>query len=661
MVLPRFDRRLVLSQLAGALAAGGCSRSRAASGNWPGAWVAGLWRDLPRLRVPAGTTSLATTGYTRAGQGAGLYVSDAKADAALAAAHPRLCQPSADGRFWRLAATEDAITVDQAGAQADGHSNDRDAIQAAVNYAAALGVRHVDFPGSTYSIWMAPRTTAFWHWASDGHGIAVPADLAAGTLHLRGVNGQAHLRFFSADGGPFAAAMQTIAADGNPWRGSGIFQDIPARDPGLGHRPNLVVEKLWLDGGTTANGRLDWTNPKADAREGWDVSNKGIAVRPDRPNGDLHLIDTRITGFRGELVYAGNHPDGALVLEGLIELAETNAQALNPSGGRVICPGFVKAWNVNVFFEGWGGFGNLRGEFRNVLASGSCLTGGVIDTTGSGNGFKPQRPLSRRWADDAQGFTLDILVSSAGKTIFLGSYLRGRVVAVDTVVAVGANEVSGPFKLGVTGTDLEIVSVCDKANLPVALALAGASAPGTRQFHDCRYRLTLQRTDAAVASGFCQADAVQVLVSSYGPGIVIEHSTGVSRRGSGLAGKVMPLPDYYPCFRHNSFAAWADWAISQQDVGQMPAIIPRGDRMGLMTAANAPGIAPITLPTTGINDGHELTLVNIMPPARGWSFALDAQGAGARLARRRVVVAGGSLPLRFSAAQGAWVEASAQP
>jgi hypothetical protein len=47
--------------------------------------------------------------------------------------------------------------------------------------------------------------------------------------------------------------------------------------------------------------------------------------------------------------------------------------------------------------------------------------------------------------------------------------------------------------------------VCDKANLPVALGLAGASKPGTRQFHDCRYRLTLQRTDAAVAGGFSRS------------------------------------------------------------------------------------------------------------------------------------------------------------
>jgi hypothetical protein len=190
-------------------------------------------------------------------------------------------------------------------------------------------VSAVDFPGSAYTIWMAPRTTAFWHWAADGHGIAVPADLAAGSC-ICGRERAGDLRFFNADGA-LAAAMQTIAADGNPWRGSGIFQDIPARDPGMGRRPDLVVEKLWLDGGTTANGKLNWTNPKADARGGCEP--QGHRRAADRFNGDLHLIDAKITGFRGELVYAGNHPDGALVLDGVIELAETNAQALNPSGG----------------------------------------------------------------------------------------------------------------------------------------------------------------------------------------------------------------------------------------------------------------------------------------------------------------------------------------
>jgi hypothetical protein len=113
----RFDRRRILSQLAGALAAA-AARARRRLGHRPGAWIAGLWHDLPRLRVSAATTSLATTGYARAGQ-RGL-VNDAQATAALAAAHPRLCQPSSTGAFWRLAASDDAITVDQAGALADG-------------------------------------------------------------------------------------------------------------------------------------------------------------------------------------------------------------------------------------------------------------------------------------------------------------------------------------------------------------------------------------------------------------------------------------------------------------------------------------------------------------------------------------------------------------
>jgi hypothetical protein len=71
-------------------------------------------------------------------------------------------------------------------------------------------------------------------------------------------------------------------------------------------------------------------------------------------------------------------------------------------------------------------------------------------------------------------------------------------------------------------------------------------------------------------------------------------------------------------------------------VAQTPAIIPRGDRMGLMAAGNAPGISAISLPTAGINDGHELTLVNITPPVRGWSFALER-----RRGRRRAGAAAG--------------------
>jgi hypothetical protein len=341
----RFDRRRILSQLAGALAAGGCARSQAASGNWPGAW-AGLWRDLPRLRVPAATTSLATTGMPARARARG-YVNDAQATAALAAAHPRLCQPSVDGRFWRLAASDDAITVDQ-GRTGRWRTNDREPIQAAVNYAAALGIRMSIFPA-------APILSG-WRRAPPPSGTGPQMGTA---LRFRRIWQRAGCICAGERAGASALFQRRRCPCRRHANHRRRWQPV-ARQRHLQDIPRAIrawaAALIWW---WKSCGWMAAPPPTASStgptprptREGWDVSHKGIAVRPDRFNGDLHLIDAKITGFRGELVYAGNHPDGALVLDGVIELAETNAQALNPSGGRVICPGFVKAWNVSVFLK----------------------------------------------------------------------------------------------------------------------------------------------------------------------------------------------------------------------------------------------------------------------------------------------------------------------
>ena len=90
-------------------------------------------------------TAITTGGCSVTCVGAATYVADSVATAALAAANPNLCKKSQDGRYWRLIPSNGGITVDQAGALGDptgtGLVNDHGAIQAALNYAAALGIR----------------------------------------------------------------------------------------------------------------------------------------------------------------------------------------------------------------------------------------------------------------------------------------------------------------------------------------------------------------------------------------------------------------------------------------------------------------------------------------------------------------------------------------
>ena len=95
-------------------------------------------------------TAIHTSGYSVTGKGAGLYVSDALATAGLAAAHPRFCKQSLDGRYWRLLA-DDGLNLRQAGAIGDGVVNDTAACQAAMAFAEAFS-RSLHVPSGSYLV-----------------------------------------------------------------------------------------------------------------------------------------------------------------------------------------------------------------------------------------------------------------------------------------------------------------------------------------------------------------------------------------------------------------------------------------------------------------------------------------------------------------------------
>ena len=613
-----------------------------------------LWANIATKSFDAGVSALFTGGYSSAGVGGATYVNDAMATAALATAYPALCRQSADGRYWRLMAANGEITVEQAGAMGDptgtGLVNDQAAIQAAINYAAAMSIRTVRFPQRQYAIWMPRRTSTYWVQAPDGHGLVVPA-LASGDLVLRGAGRNTRIAYYNIDGTSLATNWQTITADGNPWRGSACYIVSPTVDPGQQFRPSVTLENLWLDGGTLATGNSNWGTPSVAVPLGWDTSNKGILVQPDLFSGDTVLRNTRITGFRGELVYSSNMRDSRLILEGRCEFAETNGQAINPAGGGILCPGYMVAWNVNFAFEGWAGMGNLRGEIHNIMSSGSCLTGGVIDTTSSGNAYKPQRLTETAFAGQMSMFTLDLLVTSSQKTIYLGSFLRGRVVAVDTTVSIDGG---GIYSTGIYDSDLEIISVVDKANLQTALVISGGSTAGSQTVSNCRYRLSMKRTHDAIAAGYKIIDAV-TFGGSIGQDVIVDQSSGPSQRGCSIYGTVAALPDYYPVFRNNNFGHWSDFSTTSQVISTTPAIIPRGDFIAVTNATNNSTVTA-TLPTTGIGDGHELTIFNSGGPTGYACVAIDRNGGGCRLPARRIIGGYDQMKLRFDASQSYWFE-----
>ena len=104
--------------------------------------------------------AIRTSGYSTTGVGAGVYASDSQATSTLAAAHPRFCKQSADGRYWRLLPeTSGFISVMQGGAVGNGSTDDYAAIQAAINYGLSLGGATIYFPAGTYKVNTTPTIT----------------------------------------------------------------------------------------------------------------------------------------------------------------------------------------------------------------------------------------------------------------------------------------------------------------------------------------------------------------------------------------------------------------------------------------------------------------------------------------------------------------------
>lgn len=623
-----------------------------------------LWVNIGNKKIDSSVTTIRSGGYSVSGVGPATYIADALATSSLNALYPSACKQSADGRWWRLLPTLDSIDVAQTGAMGDpnglGAVNDRVPIQAAIDYAAAMGIRRVLFTAKSYSIWMTTRTSTFWTYATDGNGLVIPSTLSAGEISLIGTgpDNRTKISFYNKDGTTFPTNTQTIAADGNPWRGAGIFQDTPSVDPGASARPRLCVERLWLEGGTVANGNTNWTNPATDVLNGWDTSHKGIWVRPDRYNGDLILRDVKVTGFRGELVYSGNHIESSMLLDGYNEFAETNGQSINPNCGNVQCLAPFVAWNVNLAFEGWGGHGKIWGKIYNVLTSSSVLSGGIRDQTAATSYWKPQRSVNAPFSGMLAPLEIDLEITSSQKLVCLGSFLRGKVTLIDTTAYVPADSNIGPFKLGVTDQDLEILTFVDKADLQTALVLVASATSGSKNISDCRYRVILRRTAAAITAGYTIVDAV-TYSGSFGPGVVVEHSSGTSKRGSHLSGTFAALPDYYPCFRDNQFDAFSDFSQASQNVATTPAIIPCGDFLALGAGGATNTVTAITLPTTGISDGHELTLLNNTPQSNYWAFSIDRASSGARVPAKRLVTYGDNIKLKYDATINLWREIKA--
>ena len=292
-----------------------------------------LYADLRLLRPEAGVTRLDSVGHGSAAKGAATYIADALADEVMLAAFPDFVFRTANGRIFRLLPQAGSLSVEQGGGRGDGTTDDRDAIQAAIDYAGKVGAREVRFESLRYRIDCPIRTSpAESTRAEDGHPLVVGSSLA-----LRGCAREPSiLDFRGVDGADPDLNWQVVprsVADPSPavWRGGGLFVQGDPADPAPGPRKvaRLELERLVFRGNRTRTGNGDWPADPASG-DGWDISDKAFWLQ-DCHAGTIMLRDVEMTGWRGEIFYLAGPSKAVKRLElDRCRFLTTNGSAFNP-------------------------------------------------------------------------------------------------------------------------------------------------------------------------------------------------------------------------------------------------------------------------------------------------------------------------------------------
>lgn len=218
------------------------------------------------------------------------------------------------------------------GARGDGLVDDTASIQAAIDFVSSSGGGTVYLPAGTYKI--KPQTSI----ATDrvrANALTIAADNVVLTGDGPGLTKLAFRVFGDRDPTDSFELHPWYSSDGtaNVWRGSAIFI-AGSVDPSR-PRHNIVIENMEIDGGARPGNTLDRSPPGTQAREGWDISHKGINLQEDRHHRRIVIRNIDAHDFRGEIVFGG----GAFIDDVLIEDCElhgTSADCLSLGGAQVV-------------------------------------------------------------------------------------------------------------------------------------------------------------------------------------------------------------------------------------------------------------------------------------------------------------------------------------
>ncbi|MFM5931850.1 MAG: hypothetical protein ACKOPQ_13165 [Novosphingobium sp.] len=598
-----------------------------------------LFVNLGTITIDPAVTSIISSGYSALGKGIGIYVSDSLATAALAAAHPRFCKATANGRYFRLVpdSPEKAISVAHGGATGGSGINEQPAIQATVAYASATACRWVDFPESAYELWCPIRTSSYSAVALDGHPIVITSTTGLG---LRGCRAGTTLNLKNSLGGSKNTITQVVT--GQNWQGGGIFV-FPG---GVWPSPAIewvAIENLIVDGGVTFN--------PAD-RSNLALNDKGLRIQDITCN-RVHVRNSTFMNFAGEIYYVGGSTVSSQLLEN-VTLDGSPQSSLNPSSSGKFVGINVQAGNSYQACEVLGAqsFTMIGGRLYDCYSA--SMAGGPDGPIPAGYPFiYPTRQTTKRppWitliGTRLEGFT---------DSIQFGSWVHGTITTVDCAVTLPGNNRDVFLNIEAWNDQKSAFSAV-RLGGPATLTTQMAGAPAgvyVTPTNNVTINIQTRRTQLAQANSRYFSAAVQF----YG-GLIDKNTVLLNVSGEAAA-----------VFVTNANPA-AGFGFPRIDVSGFKTIgqpyggtfdFPTGDKT-YDVAWSAIAIVPpagtmnVTLGNTyGYCDGQKVIFYHKEATA-GKVLNFPADGAGLKLQRdRKLFQIGDLLELRYDATISKWVE-----
>lgn len=621
-----------------------------------------LFVNLATHQLPGAATAFFTGGFSTASLGGGTYVADSLATSVLAANCPRFCAADGTGRYFRLAAAGGTIAISQGGALG-GANNDQPAVQAAIDYAAAIGARTLLFDFDTVSIWNTVRTstagqTSYAEWAQDGQSIWVTAP-----VKFLGLPTCTHIKLLSITGTSLETDWQNVG--GNVWRGSGInlLGGPSGNDQTSYHMRYFAMEHIWLDGGCAYTGvRTDVTPASPD---GPDLTNRGIRQQ-DTVIDNIMLTDCKISGFKGEAFYGGGT---AQITLRKVEIWGSNQSAFNPSEGVVDAAECY-------FHDSVGGTESLGGVGGRWIA---CRIANTVQnnfTGGPANGLLynyayPTRDLTKGppWFD-----LLSCDFQKAGQVI-VGSFVRILdFTMTDSSFYLDTDQAGFGGNGSLTSCYIKGRYTIDQASAVPICAILGPSnlttvIPGApagtfiQPPSDLHMAIDVHRTADAIANG---RYAVPYSVQGYFDQNSCSLSVGI---GDGVAFMLGASGNYGLPLLTLEGPTSSQMIGSGRPLGVYPTTITAGPyaltvtnpRHALLFTGTAVAIAitmaaPFTAPY-GYAFGQKCRIYWDSGSTAGTTYTLARNGAGLRLnADCTLAVFGDWIEVEFNASTGLWHE-----